>query len=446
VRLAADPGGRLQAIEVKSWGSAGVGTGAGVAGPFHVIYDCPNRRSEEHDVFTNAGPAAAFRAPGHPQGAFALESAMDELADALGRDPIDLRLANDRHPTRRLQWALARDRFGWDALRAAPRRDGALVRGVGAASSVWYNIVEQGVGATVEVHGDGSVVVLSGVQDIGGGIRTVIGQVAAEVLGLDMGRIEVRIGSSQLPLGPGSGGSKTTASLAPVVHQAADQVRRKLARLAAPILGVPEDRIVFEGGVARADDSSTRIAFAELCSRMRQEKLTGHGERTDDLAGLGAQADPDLALLAQFIAGVQLVEVAVDTETGVVRVERVLAVQDCGRVMNPLAARGQVNGGVIQGIGYALYEERILDRRTGLMLNPNLEGYRVPGLREVPPIDVVFTPVWSGLNSTGAMGLGEPVTVPTAAAIGNAVAHALGGKRVRSLPMTPERVLQAIRG
>jgi xanthine dehydrogenase YagR molybdenum-binding subunit len=308
---------------------------------------------------------------------------------------------------------------------------------VGCAASVWYNIVETGVGANVLIHRDGSVEIQSAVQDIGGGIRTVLAQVVAEVLGLQTSQITVRIGDSQWPVGPGSGGSKTTASLAPAAHRAAEIAAQKLAAL-APELG-PTHAVRFEGAhLVGATDS---LPFAAVCGRMREASLMGYGERGDDLAGLNQSDREELRHLARTIAGVQMAEVQVDTETGVVRVLRVLAIQDCGRVMNPLAARSQMNGGIIQGISYALYEDRVLDPNTGRMLNPNLESYRITGVSEVPELDVVLMNVHSGLNSTGAMGLGEPATVPTAAAVANAVAHALGGKRVRSLPITPEKVL-----
>ncbi|MBI2378755.1 MAG: xanthine dehydrogenase family protein molybdopterin-binding subunit [Deltaproteobacteria bacterium] len=441
VRLAADASGKLRALELESIGGPGVGGGGGAGGFYGAIYDVPNRKLVEHDVSTNTGPAAAFRAPGHPQGCFALESSLDALATKLRIDPIELRLANDTHPARRAQWKLARERFGWEELRKrGPRAEGPWRIGVGCASSVWYNIVELKVGATVEIHSDGSVVVLSGAQDIGGGIRTIIAQVAAEVLGLPTREVTVRIGDSALPLGPGSGGSKTTASLTPAVREAAEHARSKLAELAERNLGGPALR--FEAGRVVGPNGS--LAFAQAAKLIRSGKLTGHGERKSDLRGLDASEDPAVRKLANLIAGVQLAEAAVNLETGIVRVRRILAVQDCGRVMNSLLARSQVNGGVIQGLGYALYEERVLDRFTGRMLNANLDTYRIATLKDLPEIDVVLTEVFSGRSSTGAMGLGEPATVPTAAAISNAVAHATGA-RMTELPLSPERVLTALR-
>lgn len=442
VRLAADTRGKLQVIWLENHGSPGVGSGAGAGAFYGAIYDAPNRSLTDFDVATNTGASAPFRAPGHPQACFALEGAVDALAEKLKIDPIELRLANDTHPTRRAQWKIARERFGWDALRKkGPRADGTLRYGVGAASSVWYNIVEQKVGATVEINKDGSVVLLSGVQDIGGGIRTVIAQVVAEVLGLPTAAIETRIGDSALPLGPGSGGSKTTASLTPAVHQAAERVRAKLAELVSKKRGVPVSDVRFAGGRVTAGAES--LSFQQAAALIQSGKLAGHGERGPDLSGIDGATEPALRKLGSLISGVQLAEVAVDLATGIVRVLRVLAVQDCGRVMNPLTARSQVNGGVVQGVSYALHEERVLDPFTGRMLNANLESYRITGVKDLPAIEVIFTEVLSGKSSTGAMGLGEPATVPTAAAIANAVAHATG-VRMLELPLTPERVLAAL--
>lgn len=441
VRLGADKKGKLTTLALESHGSPGVGSGAGVAGFYAAIYDAPNKAFREFDVATNTGASAAFRAPGHPQACFALEGALDVLAEKLGKDPIELRLLNDPHPTRRMQWAEARRRFGWDALFKKKPQSGTIRRGVGAAASVWYNIVEARVGATVEIHSDGSVVLLSGVQDIGGGIRTIITQVVAEVLGLEPQAVTARIGDSAYPVGPGSGGSKTTASLTPAVRAAAEEAKRKLAEIVAKAQGVPVGELRFQGGQVLSSKGS--LGFAAAAAKIQSGQISGHGERGADLAGITEAKDVELRRLGGLIAGVQMAEVTVDITTGVIKVERVLAVQDCGRVMNPLLAKSQVNGGIVQGLSYALFEERALDPRSGRMTNANLEGYRITGVRDLPAIEVVFTEVYSGRSSTGAMGLGEPATVPTAAAIANAVAHATG-VRLLELPLTPERVLAAL--
>ena len=437
--------GRLKGLSVVSHGTAGVGTGAGVAAPFHMIYPCPHRKTLEYDVFTHAGAAAAFRAPGHPQGVFALEGMVDLAAQSMNMDPIELRLLNDEHPVRREQWKRAMRLFEWKKKRQQwPSKEGAIVRGVGAAASVWYNIVQNRVGATVEVYNDGSVRVLTGVQDIGGGIRTVVAQVAADALHVPIETVRVELGDSLLPEGPGSGGSKTTASLTPAIHSAAHMALQKLASFAAPVLGVLPEDIEFRDGFVLAQNGNTRISFKDLCRSMPADRVVGHGERKEDRPGILNSPLKEHIQLGKIIAGVQLVQVAVDTQLGIVRVEDVLAIHDCGRVMNPLQAQSQVNGGVIQGLSYALYEERRLDPIEGKMLNPNLENYRIAGVADLPNISVHLTNTYSGRSSTGAMGLGEPATVPTAAAVRNAIYHATGAF-MTSLPMTPRKVVEALR-
>ena len=295
--------GTLTAIDVTSHGSAGVGTGAGVAAPFHMIYTCENRQTREFDVFTHTGAAAAFRAPGHPQGVFALEGMMEQAAERLGMDPIALRLQNDVHPVRREQWKRAIEQFDWNRKRAefSKPQTGSVQRGVGAAASVWYNIVQKKVSATVELFADGTARVLSGVQDIGGGIRTVVAQVAAEALHLPVNSVSVELGDSHFPEGPGSGGSKTTASLAPAVHQAAFRVIQKLAEECAPLLGSVPEKIVFENGVFTTPESSIQLTIQDACARLKGDSLVGHGERKDDRAGITQSPDTPLSDLGKSL-------------------------------------------------------------------------------------------------------------------------------------------------
>jgi len=445
VKLGAGANGQLTAIHVIAHGTAGIGTGAGVGRNAFGIYSrCPNILVESHDVFTHGGPATAMRAPGHPQGAFALELALDELAKKLKRDPLDLRLAHDEHPVRRHQFELGRKQFGWDdgRKRAAALRDkqARVRRGFGVAASIWGDFGRgKAVVATVSVMRDGSVEVKNGLQDIGGGITTVVAQVVAEVLQRPVEAVRVRLGDSELGPSVGSGGSVTTASVTPAVRAAAEAVKTQLTALAARQLGRKPEEVTWSEGQARAGTKS--IAWAELCKKIEGEAVVATGTRPETY---GAYPVKFMGGNSYQIAGVQFAEVSVDTWTGVVAVERVLAIHDCGRVMNPLTTRSQVQGGVILGTSYALTEQRVMDRVRGVMLNPNLETYKIAGARDVPrTIDVVFTPVDTGANNTGAIGIGEPSTIPTAAAIACAVHDALG-VAVRDLPLTPDRVLAAL--
>ncbi len=437
--------GRLHAIEIESHGTAGIGTGAGIGrNAFGIYTRCPNVRVRAHDVFTNGGPGTAMRAPGHPQGAFAIELAIDELAAKMGVDPIELRRAHDEHPVRRHQLAMGRDRFGWDERRKRSAdqraRKTRLRTGVGVAASIWGDFGRgRAAVATVTVHPDASIEIRNGVQDIGGGIPTVLAQVGAEVFHRPMETITVRYGDSEHGPSVGSGGSQTTSSVTPAVRNACEQAKAQLVALAA-------DKLKTSAGKVRWDDDGTvhgggrQLTFAQLCKKIEGEAVVATASRPNTYNN---QPMPFMGAPMAQIAGVQMAEVEVDTWTGEVRATEVLALHDCGRVMNPLTLRSQINGGVIGGTGYALMEQRVLDNDLGRMLNANLESYKILGARDVPKIDVVITEVYTGGNNTGAAGIGEPSTIPTAAAIGCAVFDALG-VAVRSLPLTPERVLTAL--
>jgi xanthine dehydrogenase YagR molybdenum-binding subunit len=433
IRIGADREGKLKAIELVSYGTAGVGTGAGTGDAANNLYACENVLTQEFDVFTNAGPGAAFRAPGHPQGCFALEQAMDGLAEKLGLDVLDLMDRNDQHPARREERRIGRELFEWKRRRRQPGSDaGPLKRGVGVAQSVWYRIVNMDSACEVRLHRDGSVELLSAVQDIGGGIKTNLAQVVAEELGLSPREITIRIGDTDSPPGPPSGGSMTTGSITPAARNAAYKVKQRFLREVAGALkkGV-EDLSLAEGKVTVRGGAP--LTFKQAAARLPLETISATARRTPEYG-------PRERI---FLGGVQFVEVAVDTETGIVKVEHVLAVHDCGRPLNLLALESQVNGGVLQGISYALYEDRRLDRQTGVMVNPNLEQYKILGAKETPRIDVHFVEWYIGRSSTDASGIGEPATIPTAAAIANAFYNATG-VRMRRIPMTPARVLAAL--
>jgi xanthine dehydrogenase YagR molybdenum-binding subunit len=437
--------GTLTAIHLECYGTAGTGTGAGTGGPAQNMYACPNILTEESDVFTHAGPAAAFRAPGHPQGCFALEQLIDELAERLKIDPLALRDHIDESPARREERRIGAEHVGWSRRHAAGTDRGPIKRGLGVAQSIWYRFVNLDSNCEVRVTRDGSVELLSGVQDIGGGIRTALAQVVAEELGLRPADITVRIGDTSFPVGPASGGSTTTGSITPVARNAAYRVKRQMLEQLAPALGVASaDALEMKDGrVFVRDEPSKGLTFRQAAARLRTEQVAAQTGRSDDYGGYAFKGD-DFGIGIGIYGGVQFAEVAVDTETGVIRVERVVAVHDCGRPINPLAIESQINGGVLQGISFALYENRLLDRNTGLMVNPNLEQYKIVGSRETPVIETVLIEEYMGRNSTDAGGIGEPSTIPTAAAIGNAFYNATG-VRLRQMPMTPARVLAALR-
>ncbi len=445
VKIAGKPGGSLTAIHVRSIGTAGIGTGAGVGRNAFAIYTkCPNVLVDSSDVFTNAGPGTAMRAPGHPQGAFAIELAMDELAVKLGVDPVELRLANDEHPVRLWQFERGAARFDWAAKRAesARMRKAAtrIRRGYGVAASIWGDFGRpKATVATCSVLRDGTVEIRNGVQDIGTGISTVLAQIGAEVFARPLDTVVVRYGDSEFGSSVGSGGSQTTSSVTPAVRNACEDARRQfVAHVAKVMRAKPADVTWDRDGTLRAGAKS--ITFAQACKKIDGESITATATRPNTY-GAHPVAFPGGDM--PQIAGVQFAEVEVDTWTGVVRAKHVLAMHDCGRVMNRATTTSQVNGGVILGTSYALMEDRVMDHDVGRMLNPNLESYKICGAADTPVIEVELTDVYTGANNTGAAGIGEPSTIPTAAALACAVFDALG-EPVRRLPMTPAAVFAAL--
>ena len=248
LRIGARRDGTLTAISLLSYGTAGVDLGAGVGNIAQAMYECPNFEMAQHDVFTHAAPGCPMRAPGNVQGAFALEQMIDELADKLNLDPLALRDRIDPSTVRREERRIGAERFGWGTRRPAGAHDGPVKRGVGVAQSFWPGIVQTSAACEVRLDRDGSVELRSSVQDIGSGIRTLLAQVVAEELGLRPEDISVRIGDTDFPPGPSSGGSKTAGSITPAARKAAYQVRQKLFAAAAPALGTqPADLAVCQG-------------------------------------------------------------------------------------------------------------------------------------------------------------------------------------------------------
>jgi xanthine dehydrogenase YagR molybdenum-binding subunit len=403
VRLGAKRDGTLTGIAVDVLVQTGAyspgGEDSDVIGAYQTLYRCPNLSASQIPVHTNTGPAVAFRAPGHAEASFALESAMDELAHALAMDPIELRLRNyatvDQQSGKpytspdslRRCYELVSKQIGVGARDPGPGSDPGLRRGIGFAAHDWPG----GAGhppaeVRVEISADGHARVITGAQDIGTGTRTALCQIAAEALELPVEKVSIELGDTASGLrAPTSAGSATLASLAPAVREAALAARRS--------------------GSATAQRAKNR-----------EDKSI----RT---------------------CGAQGVEVEVDIATGEVRVLRVIAAHDCGRVVNPLLVESQVIGGITQGLGYALTEERLVDAASGVVLNANLEEYKVQTCADLPEIlnATASMPDWEA-NPTGAKGIGEPPLIPTAAAVANAIFDAVG-VRIRELPCKREKLL-----
>jgi xanthine dehydrogenase YagR molybdenum-binding subunit len=358
-------------------------------------------------VAVDAGSARAFRAPGHPPASFGMESAMDELAVKLNMDPVEFRLKNDPSETRRKELQLGAERFGWKAKYKKPGTSpGPIKTGVGCAGATWGG-GGQGTQAEAQINPDGSAEIRCGTQDIGTGTKTVIAVVAAEILGLKLEQIQVRVGDTNFPPSGGSGGSTTAASVSPAIYDCCTKALEQLKT---------------QSGM----DDVRGANWAAACKKLGVNPLVVPGRWQSGLSSSG-------------VGGVQFAEVDVDTETGFVKAKRILCVQDCGLVVSKMTAESQSIGGIIMGLGYALYEERIMDRLSGVVLNPNFETYKLTTLADTPEIEVIFL----DMPERGVIGIGEPVTIPTAAAVANAVANALG-VRVPTLPITPQRVLGAL--
>jgi xanthine dehydrogenase YagR molybdenum-binding subunit len=449
LKIGAQWDGTLTAIALESWGTGGVASGAGVGFAHALMYPCANVSSDQYDVFTNAGPCAAFRAPGQVQGIFALEQSLDDLAERLNMDPVALRdkidvSGSDDSRARRAERHVGAERFGWTARRPPASDAGPVKRGVGMAQSQWVSVISPTTACEVRIMGDGSVEAFNAAQDVGTGTRTVLAQVVAEELGLRADQVGSYIGDTRYPIGPASGGSRVTGSLTPAARNAAYRAAREFAARLAPALGVEADAISFaDGHVGIQGNPSTWLPFKEAAKKAGIAELSQRAVRNDDYEGYMMKLG-DFAVGKHGIGGVQFAEVTVDIEAGTVRVERIVAVHDCGRPINPKLTQSQIYGGVIQGVSYTLYEERHMDAATGLQLNANIDQYKIVGAREVPTIEVHILEQLTGQSSTDARGVAEPANVATAAAIANAFYNATG-KRIRTLPMTPANVLAAWR-
>ncbi len=448
LKLGAKKDGTLTALSHYSYGAVGAYTqGAGCSVPLRTLYQCDNVSTEEYSVFINAGASRAMRAPGFVQGTFALESIMDEAAEKLGMDALEFRLKNytDKDQTSGLPYTSKRLReayqkgaeaIGWQhRSQPAGSGPGMLARGIGMASQIWWGGGGPPAYATIKLNRDGSAHVLAGTQDLGTGTYTFMAQVAAEVLEIPLEKISVTLGDTGVcPFCSLSGGSMTAPSVAPAVHDAAVQMKAKLLAAAAAVLELPNDQLRYEQGmVISRKDESQRLSITDIIRKMREQVLITTGARN---------ANPPGYAINTF--GAQFAEVEVDRETGKVRVLKVVAANDVGRLLNWKTLENQCHGGIIQGISFALLEQRVMDRATGRVLTTNMHDYKIPTIRDVPEIEVYIVSDADNLISrVGAKGVGEPAHIPTAAAIANAVYNAIG-VRIKSLPITPDKVLNAL--
>jgi xanthine dehydrogenase YagR molybdenum-binding subunit len=431
-RIGADADGKLVGIE----SSAVIGVGLHgwvfpVLNPAETLYACENVRSMVLPVKLNLGFSNAFRAPGVMEGTFGLEQALDELAELLGIDPLEIRLRNgadheqasgNPYTSKHLETCQRRatELAGWTG-RDRLRSDGRVRRGMGMASQIWWGGGGPPAHATVRLGKTARPTLVCGFQDIGTGTMTASAVIVAEALGVAVDAVRVQAGdTARSGYGPTSGGSMTLASVAPAVRSAAHEVRTQLLELASDLYEIAASDLVLADGAVSSRDGTLR------------HEITGHGSRGPN---------PDGMRIHTF--GCQVAQIAVDTLTGAITVEHVWAVHDVGRIINPMGAISQVTGGVLQAIGFALTEERVVDPTTGTVLNAGFEDYKVPTMADTPEIVCEFVDSPDPHLGLGIKGLGEPPIIPTAAAIGNAFTHATG-VRMREAPYTPRRVLEAL--
>ncbi|HUP23449.1 MAG TPA: xanthine dehydrogenase family protein molybdopterin-binding subunit [Thermoanaerobaculia bacterium] len=439
VRVGATSDGKLVAWESESWGSGGVPGTSAIPIPY-VFTGIPHQRKKHVSVPTHMVGARAWRAPNHPQAAFVTMSALDDLAARLGMDPLELFRKNlDLAPeslreTYAEELEIAAELMRWKE-RWRPRGErqpGPVQRGLGLSIHTWGGRGHRSA-CEVTVQPDGSIEAKIGTQDLGTGTRTVIAMVLAETFGLEPHQVKVSVGDSRYPQSGPSGGSTTVGGVSAATRRGAQDALREVLAKVAPELGVTADQLEAVGGRVRVVGQASRsLSWREAAAKIGVVPITANGRNP------GPPAD----LTNSGVGGVQMADVSVDLETGVVKINRLVAVQDCGLVINHKLAESQVFGGMIMGIGYALYEELVADPVTGRPLNANMELYKLASIADVGELQVhlMDTPRH---QARGVIGIGEPPVISPGAAISNAVANAIG-VRVPYLPITPRRVLDAL--
>ncbi len=436
VRVGAKKDGTIVAWQSESWGTGGPG-GGGMP-PIPYVFSIPNQRKEHTAIRNNIGPARAWRAPNHPQAAVITMCALDDLAAKLNMDPLDfflknIELAKPRQAIYSEELGIASDLMGWKQ-KWHPRgqnKSGNLARGVGLSLHTWGGRGHAS-DCDLSIHPDGSVDIKMGSQDLGTGTRTCILMVAADTLGISMDTISLQIGDTMYPPSGGSGGSTTIGGVSSSTRRAAVDARDALFAKVAPALNAQPEELESVNGTVRVKGDSTRsLSWKEACSKLGAMPLTVRGKNPDK------SKPPDLT--NSGVGGVQMAGVEVDTDTGIVKVKKMVAVQDCGLVIDVKTAESQCYGALIMGISYSLFEEKVMDPTTGRMLNPDMQYYRLAGLNDIPEL-VVQMMTGKGYDERGVIGLGEPPVISPGAAISNAVANAIG-VRVPFLPLTPDRVL-----
>ncbi|MGD0461941.1 MAG: xanthine dehydrogenase family protein molybdopterin-binding subunit [Tepidisphaeraceae bacterium] len=425
-RAGATKDGKISALHIEQYALGGLGNGSLAPQPY--VYQAPTVFRIGGSIHTNEDSSRPLRAPGHPPACFAMEGLMDELADKLGMDPVEFRIKNlpdgDAH-IRQLQRGAKE--IGWERRNPKPGGwPGVLKRGFGCACGIWGGGGRRQCVVDLHVGRDGAVTVACGTQDLGTGTRTYMDAIVAEELGLAMSDIKEEIGDSRLGNANFSGGSSTAPSLSPAVKSAALNAKAEIANAVAPILGAQPEEVTFADRQVRANGKT--LDWSQACAALPSSGISVRGEFKRGLSSTGTH-------------GACFAEVEVDTETGHVQVLRILDVQDCGLPLNRLAVESQINGGMVQGIGMALMEGRVMDAKLGVMVNSSFMDYKIAGCLEMP--QEMLPLIDDDDPREQVVGVGEPPSVPPAAAIANAVFNACG-IRFRQLPITPDKIIMAL--
>ena len=436
VKIGAKKDGTIVAWQSDSWGSGGPGGGG--SPPIPYIFNIPNQRKQHTAIANNIGSARAWRAPNHPQACLITMSALEDAAAQLNMNPLDLFLKNieltgPRAQIYRDELKIAAELIEWEK-NWHPRGDktaGPVKRGLGLSIHTWGGGGHPS-DCDITIQPDGSVELKMGTQDLGTGTRTAINIVAADTFGLPLNAVKVMIGDNHFPVSGPSGGSTTIGGVSASSRRAALDALDQIFAKAAPALNAQLADLEAAGGTIRVkNDPSRSMTWAQACSKLGGMPITVRGKNP----GPGKLND-------QGVGGCQIADVSVDVETGVVKINKIVAVQDCGLIIDLKTAESQFYGALIMGVAYSLYEEKIMDQQTGRMLNPNMEFYKLAGIGDIGQL-VVHMMTGKGYDERGTIGLGEPPVISPGAAISNAVANAIG-VRVPTLPLTPDRVLEAL--
>jgi xanthine dehydrogenase YagR molybdenum-binding subunit len=430
LKLGGTKDGKLTGLASRRWRHGGIGNGSLASHPY--IYAVEKSFCWTVPTPMNLDSNRPMRAPGHPQASFAMESAVDELAYKLGVDPLEIRKRNVKeNPFYLRHLERVAHEIGWSAhphknKPGDPNAPDGCV-GIGFAVTTWGSGGHKACEVEVRIEKDGSVTASVGSQDLGTGTRTYVAAITAEELGLPLSAVTARIGSTKLGKANGSGGSTTVPSLAPAVKVAAFNARAAFAEKLAATLQCPAERVRFAGGeVADGESATKRLSWKQACALLTAEGVRAQGEWQKGLSDTGVQ-------------GAQAAKVRVDTQTGRVQVLEMVAMQNCGLPLNRRAVTSQVNGGMIQALGYALLEGRVVDPVLGAQLNANLEDYKLAHSLEMPRMWVVL----DDEDPRGVCGVAEATCTAGHGAIANAVFNACGA-RIRDLPITPDKVLAAL--